>query len=314
MIDENASGDFIDTSAISFDLGLDIDLWFNVSSENGEVQNIQDEKHIEQGQGVESRFAEITVHEIDILIKETENKNTKKATKWALEDDNGNYIEFQDKDNKTYNVGLCHRYIAPKSVKHYLDMDCQILDSYNMYMNAIYEIDKSVSSPFYRRPVLSEGSVKFDHILGANRLGTLMKTICKKGRTKGNFSNHSGKRTLATRLYQAGASEQMIMDRKGHRSEKAVRTFKRPADSMLKDVSNILNPSNKQIKLEHPKTLTDNCTILPKQDNIENKENEFNESKAEGKSRGLPSKCSFQNCVFKFDIEAVNFRNIQFLT
>ncbi|VDI27148.1 Hypothetical predicted protein [Mytilus galloprovincialis] len=33
------------------------------------------------------------------------------------EDDNGNYIEFRGKDNKTYNGGLRHRYIAPKSVK-----------------------------------------------------------------------------------------------------------------------------------------------------------------------------------------------------
>ncbi|CAC5381871.1 unnamed protein product [Mytilus coruscus] len=43
-----------------------------------------DEKTKEQGQGVESRFAEMTDHEIDILIKETENKNTMKATKWAV--------------------------------------------------------------------------------------------------------------------------------------------------------------------------------------------------------------------------------------
>lgn len=127
-----------------------------------------------------------------------------------------------------------------------------------------------------------------------------MKTICQKGELKGNFSNHSGKRTLATRLYQAGVSEQMIMDRTGHRSEKAVRTYKRPADSMLKDVSNILNPSNKQIKLEDPKPLTDTRAILPEQVDIENTENAFNVSKPEGKYRGLPSNSSFQNCVFNF--------------
>ncbi|CAG2240663.1 unnamed protein product [Mytilus edulis] len=92
----------------------------------------------------------------------------------------------------------------------------------------------------------------------------------------------------------------MIMDRTGHRSEKAVRTYKRPADSMLKDVSNILNPSNKQIKLEDPKPLTDTRAILPEQVNIENTENAFNVSKPEGKYRGLPSNSSFQNCVFNF--------------
>ncbi|CAG2207358.1 unnamed protein product [Mytilus edulis] len=81
----------------------------------------------------------------------------------------------------------------------------------------------------------------------------------------------------------------MIMDRTGHRSEKAVRTYKRPADSMLKDVSNILNPSNKQIKLEDPKPLTDTRAILPEEVNIENTENAFNVSKPEGKYRGLPS-------------------------
>ncbi|CAG2235448.1 unnamed protein product [Mytilus edulis] len=356
VMDENASGDLIDTSAVSFDLGLDLDLWLQVPSENGKIKNVKDEKPKEQGQGVESRFAEMTDNEIDTLIEDAENKNTKKATKWAVnvyedwknskigsgliipnlkdlsvqdinsilgkfvvevrkkngekypaktlyllvtgllrgmrsqdekltsdgyginvkqadpisveqeeilwdksvfgnhssesllhtvffynckyfglrgrdehrnlqisqiqlgEDDNGNYIEFRGKDNKTYNGGLRHRYIAPKSVRQYLEKDCQILESYQIYMNTIYEIDKSVSSPFYRRPVLSDGSVKFDHILGANRLGSLMKTICQKGELKGNFSNHSGKRTLATRLYQAGVSEQMIMDRTGHTS------------------------------------------------------------------------------------------------
>ncbi|XP_071123894.1 uncharacterized protein KIAA1958-like [Mytilus edulis] len=397
VMDENASGDLIDTSAVSFDLGLDLDLWLQVPSENGKIQNVKDEEPKDQEQGVESRFAEMTDNEIDTLIEDAENKNTKKATQWAVnvyedwknskigsgliipnlkdlsvqdinsilgkfvvevrkkngekypaktlyllvtgllrgmrshgvsnlnflrfrqildaqmkkltsdghginvkqadpisveqeeilwdksvfgnhssesllhtvffynckyfglrgrdehrnlqisqiqlgEDDNGNYIECRGKDNKTYNGGLHHRYIAPKSVRQYLEKDCQTLKSYQMYMNAIYEIDKSVSSPFYRRPVLYDGSVKFDHILGANRLGSLMKTIC----------------------------------------------------------SNILNPSNKQIKLENPKPLTDTRAILSEQFNIENTENAFNVSKPEGKYRGLPSNSSFQNCVLNF--------------
>ena len=69
----------------------------------------------------------------------------------------------------------------------------------------------------------------------------LMKMICQKGDLKGNFSNHSGIRTLATHLYQAGLDEQMIMERTGHRSQKACRLYKRLNDLMLKDVSNILN-------------------------------------------------------------------------
>ncbi|XP_071139796.1 uncharacterized protein [Mytilus edulis] len=71
---ENASGDLIDTSAVSFDLGLDLDLWLQVPSENGEIKNVKDEKPKEQEQGVKSRFAEMTNNEIDTLI----------ATKWAV--------------------------------------------------------------------------------------------------------------------------------------------------------------------------------------------------------------------------------------
>ncbi|CAC5378334.1 unnamed protein product [Mytilus coruscus] len=44
-----------------------------------------------------------------------------------------------------------------------------------------------------------------------------------------------GRIQLAERLYQAGVSEQMIMDRACHKSEKAVRTYKRPDDSSVKD-------------------------------------------------------------------------------
>lgn len=77
--------------------------------------------------------------------------------------------------------------------------------------------------------------------MGANRLGNLMEVICGKADLKGNFTNHSGKTTLATRLYQAGVLEQLIMDRTGHRSEKGARAYKRPSETMLKDV---LNPSS----------------------------------------------------------------------
>ncbi|CAG2217961.1 unnamed protein product [Mytilus edulis] len=85
VMDENASGDLIDTSAVSFDLGLDLNLWLQVPSENGKIKNVKDEKPKEQGQGIESRFAEMTDSEIDTLIEDAaENKSTKKATKWAV--------------------------------------------------------------------------------------------------------------------------------------------------------------------------------------------------------------------------------------
>jgi len=32
-------------------------------------------------------------------------------------------IEFLGKNNKTYNEGLHHRHIAPKTIKHYVEPD-----------------------------------------------------------------------------------------------------------------------------------------------------------------------------------------------
>ena len=59
-----------------------------------------------------------------------------------------------------------------------------------------------------------------DQVVGVNKLKNMMEIICERGGLKGNYSNHSGKRTCATQLYMAGVDEQEIMSRTGHRSEK----------------------------------------------------------------------------------------------
>jgi hypothetical protein len=54
-------------------------------------------------------------------------------------------------------------------------------------------------------------------------------------------------------LYQAGVSEQEIMNRTGHRSVESVRKYKRASNDMLKDISNILEPrasTSKKFKCE----------------------------------------------------------------
>ena len=228
-------------------------------------------------------------------------------------DDNGTFIKFRGKTCKTYNGGLRHRYIEPKVVKHYLTEDCPILVCYNTYINAVKGDKTDDSAPFYRRPVQSDKGHKFDNVLGANKLSSLMKVICEKGGIKGNFTNHSGKRTMATRLFQAGICEQMIMDRSGHRSEKGVRRYKRPSEEMLKDVSNILNPNVKKmaakktcIDVKKPETVTKRC-ISDKENVIVNIGQDENSSLSSlgnnctnsGKSETVngPSG-TFKDCVF----------------
>jgi len=106
---------------------------------------------------------------------------------------------------------------------------------------------------FYRRPLDKEdGTIRFSsQPIDVNKLSTLMKNMCAEANIPGYFTNHSGKRTCATSLYQAGIPEQEIMGRTGHRSIESVRKYKRPSSEMLKDISNILEPpSEKKTKTE----------------------------------------------------------------
>lgn len=83
---------------------------------------------------------------------------------------------------------------------------------------------------FYRRPIGVTTSRFSSQVVGGNKLSTLVRTMCKEAGLSGNFSNHSGKKTCATSLYNSGVDEQLIMGRKGHRSD-AVRKYKRTSTS-----------------------------------------------------------------------------------
>ena len=68
-----------------------------------------------------------------------------------------------------------------------------------------------------------------------------MKEMCGKAGLKGNFTNHSGKVTCASRLFEHNVDEQLIMRLTGHRSN-AVRLYKRPAVEHDLAVSRVLQP------------------------------------------------------------------------
>ena len=65
------------------------------------------------------------------------------------------------------------------------------------------------------------------------------------------ITNHSGTRTCATQLYQAGVDEQEIMSRTGHRSETAVQKYKRSNSVLMENESKVLDPP-KMMKFEDP--------------------------------------------------------------
>ena len=66
--------------------------------------------------------------------------------------------------------------------------------------------------------------------------------MCEQAGIPGFRTNHSLRATTATRLHQSGCvEEQEIMQRTGHRSTEAVRSYKRTSREQLEQVSDVLN-------------------------------------------------------------------------
>lgn len=147
---------------------------------------------------------------------------------------------------------------------------------------------------FYKRPLSgSNGTVRYgNQPVGVNKIKTFMKTIAKKGGLSGNYTNHSGKKTCATVLYDQNVDEQEIMQRTGHRSTAAVRKYKRATPQVVERTSNALNPP----EAKHQKTET---TVL--QDGKQSPESEKQSRNVLSDiTNSLPQGSCFNNCTFNF--------------
>ena len=99
--------------------------------------------------------------------------------------------------------------------------------------------------------------------IGHNTLSTTVARVCKAGGINGYKTNHSLRVTTATRLFQKGIDEQLIMTRTGHRSIEGVRTYKRVSEEQTQGLSHILNdatngaPATKKLREDVPAQLSD---------------------------------------------------------
>ena len=77
--------------------------------------------------------------------------------------------------------------------------------------------------------------------VGHNILGNTVKRVLEQVGIKGHFTNHSLRASAATRLFEAGVDEQLIMMRTGHSSVTGVRSYKRVGEKLRAVTSNVLN-------------------------------------------------------------------------
>lgn len=103
------------------------------------------------------------------------------------------------------------------------------------------------SSAFYLQPLSKPTATQWYSAkpLGHNTLSKAISKICKLAGMSGFKTNHSLRVTAATRLYQSGVDEQLIMEKTGHRSLEGVRSYKRTSDEQRESISDIL--SNRKV-------------------------------------------------------------------
>nr|XP_019920759.2 uncharacterized protein KIAA1958 [Crassostrea gigas] len=115
------------------------------------------------------------------------------------EDSAGRFIQFSGRATKTYQGGLGHLNLQSKNLRHHSSPgDRCLVDYFELYLGSLGN-----TGAFYRRPLppTDEEQIRFgQQVVGVNKLKSFMKTITQKGGLKGNFTNHSGKRTCATQL------------------------------------------------------------------------------------------------------------------
>ncbi len=152
---------------------------------------------------------------------------------------------------KTNKGGLRHRKMKPKCVTIYpnpankarctVEIVCEYLSKLptNRKCEAMYLRPKKNYSPtdWY-----------LDSPVGVNTLSTIVKNMFRKIGKDGHYTNHSLRATSATRMYDAGVSEQVISEVTGHRSM-AIREYKRTSNNLKRKASEALycGPNKKSL-------------------------------------------------------------------
>ena len=117
---------------------------------------------------------------------------------------------------------------------------------------------------FYLTPLRKpKGDIWYSNVpVGHNTLSRTVARLCKSAGIPGYKTNHSLRVTCATRLFQNGVDEQLIM---GHCSVDGVRSYKRISDEQRKAVSNVLHTTgeNKENLDEGPSAKKSKLDLVP---------------------------------------------------
>ena len=158
------------------------------------------------------------------------------------------YLIYREDISKNHPGRLKGRKVKPKVVVHHANVEnprrC-FVRLYKLY-NSLCPVDRPPGS-FYLLPLQKPSAACWysNRPLGYHKLGTTVARLCKSAGIPGHKTNHSLRVTAATRLYDSGIDEQLVMETTGHRSTEGVRTYKRTSVTQRETVSDILSCTKK---------------------------------------------------------------------
>lgn len=162
------------------------------------------------------------------------------------------FLRYTEDVSKNNPGGLRGRKNKPKVVTHHENLDDPTRCFVNLYK--MYRSKCPVDRPKHLQPLKKpKGDCWYSTApIGHSTLAGTVSRICKAAGIKGYKTNHSLRATAATRLYQAGVDEQMIMEKTGHRSLEGVRSYKRTSSEQKENMSDILSLAKKPKCLPAP--------------------------------------------------------------
>ena len=198
-----------------------------------------------------------------------------------VEPENGvSYLIYTEFVSKTNQGGLLHRKKEPKKVVHHANLACHercLVRLFKLY-NSKCPADRPHNA-FYLRPrSKSMGDIWYQKsAVGHNWLANVIPRLFMKAGISGHYTNHSLRATAATRLFDAGIDEQLIMSRTGHSSSGGVRSYKRVTEQLRE----------KHQKFSNAKSTVVECDAKPSQ--LKSAQKETMEEKGSEMELGLPT-------------------------
>ena len=163
------------------------------------------------------------------------------------------YLKYVEDVSKNRPGGIKGRRVKPKVVQHHANStnpERCFVRLFQKYQQ-LTPTDRP-SHAFYLQPLHNptEACWYSKKPLGYHTLSNTVAHLCKAAGISGYKTNHSLRATAATRLYESGVDEQLVMERTGHRSLDGVRSYKRTSDTQRRELSDILNC--KRVRVEEP--------------------------------------------------------------